>query len=87
MPFNVLTRSGTTKVWLSNSVATKNGSKDGTTELAQRARPDLELEIFVLEKTSISKINMQITAGKNIFFNLKTIILVECIKTHLAKFY
>ena len=39
-------------VFINSSVATKNGNKEGTTELAQRDKPFLTAGRFVFEKNN-----------------------------------
>ena len=58
-------------VCINNSVATKNGNSEGTTDVAQRDIPD-----FTAFKLELENINIQIVNSKNMsdiifLFNLK----------------
>lgn len=72
----VFPRRGITYVWLNNSVAIKNGSKEGTTEFAHSNKPDVALFKLVLENKIINKINKQKMLGKMAFlsFTIKNFI-------------
>ena len=54
------------------SVAIKNGSNEGTTELAQSLSPDFAACIFDEENNTRHTINIKNNKDKKFFLNLKT---------------
>ena len=57
-------------VCINNSVATKNGNNDGTTEFAHRDRPDLTAGRFDLENNNKQKVKAKNNSAKKFLFNL-----------------
>lgn len=65
--FSNLPKKSTTHVWLSNSVAIKNGNKAGTTEFAHKSKPFLVADKFSFEKITKQMVKITNIAG-NMFF-------------------
>ena len=59
-------------VCMSNSVATKNGKREGTTEFAHNANPDLTAGRLLLEKISRQKVNAKNNMGNRFLFSFIT---------------
>ena len=58
---------------IKSSVATKNGNRDGTTEVAQRLIPDLTATKFEFEKIKMEIVNSKNSMDIRFRFNLNTI--------------
>ena len=54
-----------------SSVAIKKGSREGTTDKAQRTKPFLAAVKLSEENSNKNKVKIQIHVGRIIFFNLK----------------
>lgn len=59
-------------VCINNSVATKKGNKEGTTEFAHKANPDFMAGRLLLEKNSKQKVKPKKRRGRMFRFNLMT---------------
>ena len=59
-------------VCISNSVATKKGNREGTTELAHRAKLDLIAGRLLFEKMSKQKVNPKNNKGNKFLFSFIT---------------
>ena len=57
---------------ISNSVATKNGKREGTTELAQSNKPDFTAGRLLLEKINKQKVKPKNKREKKFLFSFIT---------------
>ena len=62
----------TMSVCINNSVATKKGKRDGTTEFAHSDKPDFTADKLLLENINRHKVKLIKIKGKKIFFSFKT---------------
>ena len=56
-------------VCINNSVATKNGKSEGTTELAHNDKPDFTAGRLELENTNKQSVKVKNIIGKKFLFN------------------
>ena len=68
--FKILPRQYVKLVWESNSVATKNGNKDGTIEFAHKTSPFFAADKLVLENITRQAVNTVNITGNKSCFNL-----------------
>ena len=59
-------------VCINNSVATKKGNREGTTEFAQRSNPDFTAGRLLFEKIKRQKVKPKNNIGKKFLFNFIT---------------
>ena len=73
-------------VCISNSVATKKGNKEGTTEVAHNCKPDFIAGRLLPEKINKQAVKAKKINAKKFRLTLKTKKLQECIKLLLLWF-